>query len=145
MVSGPPSTQGLNIQRHSCVFPFHGRNGHPHPSGPLPQTTSRPPPDHLQPAHMSSMSYCFFMSCADKCGFYLFPFLLRVPRSSLSAIRRERSFPDMLQGCKGIVCTNKCLHLSFFRVTPFIFQTTFSVCQDHFQSYSCAPGQCLPV
>lgn len=71
-------------------------------------------------------------------------FSICVSRSSLPAIRRGRSFPDILQGCKWVVCTNKCLHLSFFRVIPFINQTTFPVCQDHYH-YSYASGQCIII
>lgn len=123
--SAPEDLTSKGVLVSSLVTAAHPQQT---PSCPWPPTTSRPPPRHFQLAGVSSTRYHFFTSCADKGGFYLCPFQLLVPRSSLSAIRRERSFPDMLQGCKGIVCTNKCLRLSFssFQSNPFYFPNHFS-------------------
>lgn len=139
MASGPPSAQGLNVQR--CL-PFSWTstpNRHPHVALPASATCQT----SLVSTH-EQYEITSFMYCADDVGVCISSLLFCVSRNSLPAIRRGRSFPDILQGCKGVVCPNKCLCLSFFRVISFIYQTTFPVCQDHYH-YSCASGQCIPV
>lgn len=139
MASGPPSTQRLNIQRCLPSSWMSTPNRHPHVV-PLASATSQ---TSLVSTH-EPYDITSFMSCADDIGVYISSFLLCVFRSSLPAIRRGISFPDILQGWKRVVCTNKCLRLPFFRVIPFINQTTFPLCQNHYH-YSSASGQCIPV